>query len=118
MAVYNIKNRYKEDFHGKYDGVSYNIPAGKTVPLLDYVALHLRNQSVIKDNPVTGEREFKLAIVELGDDDSPLTEIPIESMDRTDMDLRKVRIVDLRSKPIPPARHDGERVMITKERGA
>lgn len=117
MVVYQVKNRYKETFRGKFDGVSYEVPGNGSAHLPDFIATHIRNQSVIKDNPVTGEREFRLAIVELGDDDSPLLELPLEVMDRTDMELRKVKIVDLRSRPIPPARH-ATGIMTSKERGA
>lgn len=115
--IYTLKNRYKEPFTGMYDGELYEIRDQLAVP--DFIALHLRNQSIIKDNPITGQREFSLGIVELRDDLSTLDELPIETLDRTDMDMSKVvyRQSGIRS-AVPLHKDAGEReVHTSKERG-
>lgn len=114
-----VKNRHTETFVGMYDGQRYPIKPGTTLTLPDFVARHIRNQSVYLENPVTGERHFRLAIVEEGDDDSPLDELPIESLDRTDMALNKVVHVKTNARPAPPERRGSWRfdsLPITKER--
>lgn len=98
-----VHNRYsKEPFIGMYDGEKYVIKDVVTLP--DYIAYHLRKQSIIRDNPITGDNSYRLGIVELGDDVSPLTELPLESLDRTDMDWRKVKIIPSNVKPTMPER--------------
>jgi hypothetical protein len=93
MAILTVKNRYAaEPFVGMFDGQTYVVKDTLAVP--DYVAFHLKKQSVVKDNPATGNNEYRLAILERGDDDSPLAELPIEAMDRTDMnEFQKVKYV-------------------------
>ncbi len=93
MAILTVKNRYAaEPFVGMFDGETYTVV--DTLAVLDYVAHHLKKQSIFKDNPATGYNEYRLAILELGDDDSPVGELPVESMDRTDMnEYQKVKYV-------------------------
>ena len=101
MAILTVKNRYaSQPFVGMFDGQDYTV--ADTLVLPDYVARHLRKQSVATDNPITGERTYRLAVIEDGDDDSPLEALPLESLDRTDMDLRKVVLVPSRLKAPPP----------------
>jgi hypothetical protein len=83
-----VKNRCQESVVGMYNGVVYEVKTTMTVPA--HIARHLKHQSVYSDNPVTGERKFRLAIVEDGDDDSPLGELPLDSLDRTDMEMPNV----------------------------
>lgn len=83
-----IKNRCAQPVVGMYDGQLYEIKDQITLPA--YVARHLRQQSVYSDNPITGERKYRLAILEEGDDQSPLDELPLDSLDRTDMDMPRV----------------------------
>lgn len=89
--IYTLKNRYKEPFEGMFDGERYIVRDTLAVP--DFIALHIKNQSIIRDNPITGERAFSLAIPELGDDESPIAELPVETLDRSDMDMPKVKYV-------------------------
>lgn len=91
MAILTVKNRWKEPFTGMYDAQEYTVVDTLAVP--DYVARHIKSQSIIRDNPVTGDNDYQLAIIEDGDDQTPLVEIPVESLDRADMpDFRKVVI--------------------------
>lgn len=106
MAIVTVKNRYAaEPFVGMFDGQTYTIADTLAVP--DYVGSHLKKQSVIKDNPATGNNEYRLAILEHGDDDSPVDELPIESMDRTDMnEFQKVKYVGSGVKTVRPERRE------------
>jgi hypothetical protein len=88
MAIFTIKNRYAaEPFVGMYDGQEYVVKDTLAVP--DYVAHHLKRQSIIRDNPVTGDNDYRLAILELDGEPEPVTELPIETLDRSDMDMPK-----------------------------
>lgn len=75
-----------------YDGRPYELPPHKDVMLDAYVARHLRNQSVFRDNPITGAKEYRLAVLEDGDPTEPLEDLPLESLDRSDMDMPKSEI--------------------------
>ena len=90
MAILTVKNRWHEPFIGMWNGETYKVVDTLAVP--DYVALHLKKQSIIRDNPINaGSNEYSLGIVEQGDDVTPLKELPVESLDRSDMDeFRKV----------------------------
>ena len=104
MELLTVRNRYPaQPFVGRYDGQEYVVKDTLTVP--DNVARHLQGQSVVRDNPITGEREYRLAIVETDGPMDNLESLPIETLDRTDFDVfRKVQIVDLKAnKPVPPA---------------
>ncbi len=92
MAILTVKNRWREPFIGMWDGETYKVVDTMAVP--DYVAYHLKKQSIIRDNPINaGSNEYSLGIVENGDVVTPLSELPLESLDRTDMDeFRKVVI--------------------------
>lgn len=108
MALKTLKNRCDEPFVGMYDGVIYEIKDEMTVT--EYVARHLRNQSIYQDNPITGERKFRLAILEDGDDTSPLIKanLPLDSLDRTDMDMPKVEYRVSGARPaVPEAKGSG-----------
>lgn len=83
-----VKNRCQTPVVGMYNGLEYEVKKELTLPA--HIARHLKNQSVYSDNPVTGERKFRLAIVEDGDDDSPLGDLPLDSLDRSDTDMPKV----------------------------
>jgi hypothetical protein len=116
MKLLTLKNRTSESFTGMYDGVSYTIQPGASVTLLDFIALHLKNQSICRLNPVMGDAEFRLAIVEHGDDDSPLYDIPDEVLDRSDMDLHKTRIVKMGNRPAVPVHRAAGSAVTAKER--
>ena len=92
MAILTVKNRWHEPFIGMFDGETYEVKDTLAVP--ENIAYHLKKQSIIRDNPINaGSNEYRLAIVEKGDDQTPLTVLPQESLDRTDMDeFRKVVI--------------------------
>lgn len=107
MAILTVKNRYAaEPFVGMFDGQTYVIKDTLAVP--DYVAFHLRRQSICRDNPANpGANVYRLAILERGEDDSPIEEIPVESMDRTDMnEFTKVKIVGSNVRNTRPERKD------------
>ncbi len=119
MNLFTVRNRYPATpFVGMYDGHKYVVKDTLTVP--DYVAQHLQQQSVIRDNPITGEREFRLAILEVDGPMEDLERLPVESLDRTDFDVfRKVEYMDLKSnKPIPPAQRGSGRdtTIVTKDK--
>mgnify|MGYP001566626560 FL=1 len=107
MDVLTLRNRFPETpFIGMYDGKTYVVKDRLTLPV--EVARHVHNRSVIRDNPVTGEREYRLAIVEEEGDLENLTALPAETLDRSDFDsLRKVEIIDMRNPVVPPARTAG-----------
>lgn len=92
MAILTVKNRRPDVFIGMFDGQTYEVKETLAVP--DYVAHHLKRQSIVRDNPVNpGMNEYRLGIVELGDPVTPLGDLPPESLDRSDMDeFRKVVI--------------------------
>ena len=115
MAILTVKNRYREPYIGVFDGQTYVIEDTLTVP--DYVAYHLKRKSVCKDNPVDpGANVYRLAILEKGDDDSPLDEIPVEAMDRTDMnEFQKVKIVGSGARPGRPERRERFGTITTKD---
>ena len=108
MQLLTVKNRSDEPFAGMYDGVVYTVPPRGQLTLLSYIARHIKNQSVFLDNPITGEKEFRLAIAEDGDEVAPLAEeqLPVESFNRLDMDLNKVRIVRTNTRPAVPMHRD------------
>lgn len=117
MKVYTVKNRTAVPFTGMFDGVVYEVPAAGTLALPDFIAFHMKRQSVCRLNPVSGEATFRLAIVELGDEDDPIGEIPEELLDRTDMDLSKTRILKMNNRPAVPQRREAAGSAITsKER--
>jgi hypothetical protein len=105
MAILTLKNRWKDPFIGMWDGQTYEVV--DTLACLDYIARHLKRQSIIRDNPINpGLNEYRLAIVEDGDDQSKLTfdSLPQESLDRSDMDeFRKVVIKPSGIRTPPPA---------------
>ena len=120
MAIYTLKNRFAgEPYTGTFDSQQYVVVDTLAVP--DYVAVFLKEHAVIRDNPISGEREFRLGILELGDDISPLGALPLESFDRSDTDFPKAEIRHTAVKPTPPVPRGSGRethVMTTKERGA
>ena len=110
-----VRNRYAQTaFEGMYDGISYKVVTDLTLP--DHIARHLKKRSLIRDNPVTGEQEFRLAIVEEGDEDTPLEMLPRESLDRTDMDYRRVTYIETNTRPVPPPSKADRVVSSVKER--
>ena len=93
MAIYTLKNRWRTPFIGMFNGETYEVKDTLAVP--DYIAHHLKKQSIIRDNPITGDNDYRLGIVEIGDNVEPLKlgELPLESLDRSDMEeFRKVVI--------------------------
>jgi len=103
-----------------FDGQEYVVADRLSVP--SHVARHLQGQSVVRDNPITGEREYRLAIVEEEGEKEDLVALPSESLDRSDYDsFRKVEYVTTKS-PIPrPAprgsgRGDSAAITSSKER--
>ena len=107
MDVLTLRNRYPEKpFVGMYDGKTYTVTDRLTLP--EFVARHIHNRSMIRDNPISGEREFSLAIVEEEGEMENLAALPTETLDRSDFDsLRKVEILDMRNPVIPPQRTAG-----------
>jgi len=118
-VIYTLKNRFAgKPYEGQFDGQTYTVVDTLAVP--DYIAIHLRNHALVRDNPVTGDREYQLGIVELGDDVSPLSELPVEVMDRSDMDLKKtviLRTTQRVARPEPRGSGRDVAVRTSKERG-
>ena len=116
MQVLTVRNRHNKPFTGVYDGVKYTIPEHGQMTLLRDIAIHLKQQSIFKSNPISGEKEYRLAIVEDGDEDTPLDSLPQETLDRTDMDLNKTKIVVVGNRPAVPVRGVGGNAITAKER--
>lgn len=118
MAIVTLKNRWRETFVGQYDGKEYEVVDQLLVP--DYIGRHLKRQSIVRDNPVfPSANMYQLGIVEEGDDVSPITEKPAESMDRTDMEMSKTKIIPSGVRPYAPTPREGSDNVktMTKERG-
>ena len=113
MAILTVKNRYREPFVGMWDGETYEVKDTLAVP--DYVAIHLKRQSIIRDNPVNpGMNDYRLGIVENGDPTDMLETLPLESLDRTDMDdFRKVVLKPSGIRSTIPAPKGGQRTSDT-----
>ena len=87
MGNLTLFNRFREPFIGRFDGEEYRVPGAGRLVTTEVVARHLKHRSAITHNWVTGRREFQLAILEEdGQAVTPLTEIPVESIDRVDED--------------------------------
>ena len=118
MGLLTVQNRTENPFVGMWDGIEYVVADRLTVP--DYIAHHLKGQSIARDNPLFPESNmYRLGIVELGDDVNPLESIPLESLDRSDFDeLRKVRIVQsgIRTARAPREGTGASGVTTSKER--
>ena len=113
MAILTVKNRYKEPFTGMWDGETYKVVDTLAVP--DYIAFHLKKQSIIRDNPVNpGMNDYQLGIVEKGDNVEPLEDLPLEALDRSDMeDFRKVILKPSGIRSTIPAPKGGQRTSDT-----
>lgn len=92
MAILIVHNRHRDKFVGMFDGQVYEV-GEKDVAFPDYIARHLRGQSILKDNPVTGDRLYQLAVIEDGDDVSPIEEKPEDPFDRSDTDWPKSKVI-------------------------
>lgn len=116
MAILIVHNRHRDKFVGMFDGQVYEI-GEKDMAFPDYIARHLRKQSVLRDNPITGEALYQLGIVEDGDDLSPIEEKPVEVFDRTDTDWPKSKIIPSGVNRIPraPKADSVDRQVGTKE---
>ena len=98
--ILTLKNRFPgKPFEGRFDGQPYTVSDTLAVP--DYIAYHLKRHSIVKDNPVTGEADYQLCILEIDGDVEPLLEIPAESLDRQDMDYPKTKLVPGPRTPAP-----------------
>ena len=116
--ILTVHNRYREPFVGRYDGKEYTVVDKLVLPAV--VARHLKKQSIIRDNPVVPSlNEFQLGIVEDGDDVSPLDVKPQESMDRSDTDYPRSKIVPsgVRQGGSAPRDGAGTTQVSSKERG-
>ena len=92
MAILTVHNRYHEKFVGMFDGQIYEI-GEKDMAFPDYIARHLKRQSIFRDNPITGDNLYQLAVLEDGDDVAPIEVKPEESFDRSDTDYPKSKII-------------------------
>ena len=118
MEILTLKNRYREPFEGMYDGEKYVVVDTLAVPA--FIAHHLKRQSIFRDNPIAGVQEYRLAIQELDGEMDEILELPPESLDRSDMEHPKVKYVDSKVRPTPPAQRGSGRfdsMPMTKERG-
>jgi hypothetical protein len=115
--ILTVHNRFSEPFVGRYDGKEYMVVDKLVLPAA--VARHLKKQSIIRDNPIVpGLNEYQLGIVEDGDDVSPISEKPLESMDRSDTDHPKSKIIPSGIRQMAaPREGSGESRVHTKERG-
>jgi hypothetical protein len=75
-----------------FDGQIYEI-GEKDMAFPDYIATHLKRQSIFRDNPITGDNLYQLAILELGDDASTIEVKPEEAFDRSDTDHPRSKII-------------------------
>ena len=94
MALLTVVNRHETPVVGMWDGQEYVVTDRLTVP--DFIAWHLKKQSIIQDNPVMpGDNIYRLGIAEVGDDVGRIDgDLPAESLDRRDFEeFRKVRLV-------------------------
>lgn len=116
MAILTLKNRYREPFVGMYDGVEYTVADTLAVP--DYIAVHLKRQSVVRDNPVTGDNDYRLGIIEKGDPIDEILELPQDTFDRSDTDHPRVKYIasGIRSSRPPLREGPGTSNVSTKER--
>jgi hypothetical protein len=116
MAIYTLKNRFSEPFVGMYDGVEYTVADTLAVP--DYIAQHLKRQSIVRDNPITGDNAYRLGIVEIGDPIDPIAELPAESFDRSDTDHPRSKLISSGIRSARPAPREGSGVsqVSTKDR--
>lgn len=116
MAIFTVHNRYHEKFVGMFDGQTYEI-GDKDMAFPDYIARHLQKQSIFRDNPITGERLYQLAILEQGDDVSPIEVKPEDSFDRTDTEWPKTKIIPSSIHRIAraPKADSADRQVVTKE---
>lgn len=106
MAIYTLKNRFAgKAYVGMHNGKVYEIADTLAVP--DYIAIFLRDHAIIRDNPISGEREYSLGILELKDDISPLDRLPEESMDRSDTDYPKAKLIPYNTRTARPAPRSG-----------
>ena len=107
MDVLTLRNRFpSKPFVGMYDGKTYEVKDRLTLP--EFMPRLIANRSMIRDNPIAGEREYSLAIGEEEGELENLDSLPTETLDRSDFDsLRKVEVVDLRNPVIPPQRTAG-----------
>ena len=115
MAILTVKNRYPaEAFIGRFDGQRYEVKDRLAVP--DYVAHHLKRQSIVRDNPVTGESVYRLSIVELDGDQPVLDALPVETLDRTDMEFPKAKLIPGVKTPVSPPRESFGTLVLDKGR--
>ena len=116
MAIVTLKNRYREPFIGMYDGVEYTVDDTLAVP--EYIGNHLKRQSIIRDNPITGDNDYRLGIIERGDPISPLETLPEDPFDRSDTDHPRTKIIPsgVRSTRPAPREGSGQSQVLTKER--
>lgn len=118
MAIVTLHNRYHEPFVGMYDGQDY-VVADKDIALPDYIARHLRRQSIIRDNPISGEADYLLAVLEDGDPVTPVEVIPADTFDRSDTDWAKTKIIPSGVRHFRPVSREGTAAshdVTTKER--
>jgi hypothetical protein len=80
-----LVNRLDEPLIVAFDGQHYTFLPGEEMALPDEVARHLRKRSLIRDNPITGEGVFALAIKGLEDTEC-IGGKPVELLDRSDME--------------------------------
>ena len=116
MTILTLKNRTNEPFTGMYDGVAYTLSPGATLTVPDFIAFHLKNQSVYRMNPILGDADYRLVIPELGDDETIVDAFPEEVLDRVDMNLNKTRIVRLGNRPPAPVHRVAGSAVTIKER--
>lgn len=106
MAIVTVHNRFREPFVGMWDGQVYEVGA-KDVAFPDYIARHLRRQSIFRENPVTGETLYQLAVLEDGDDTSPIEEKPVDPFDRSDTEYPKSKVISSGVNRVPRAPREG-----------
>lgn len=115
MAIVTVKNRYPDKpFEGCYDGKSI-VVADKPVLLEEYTARHIKKQSIIRDNPIDPSlNEYRLYIVEDDGEQAPVfADLPIESLDRSDMEFPKVKYIQGKRPAAPPEKREQTAVVTT-----
>mgnify|MGYP001588736248 FL=1 len=119
MKICTVKNRsIRRSFVGTWDGQEYIFAPEASLSVPDYIAYHLKRQSILRDNPIDPSvNEYQLAIKEREDDESPLLgEAPPETLDRSDMEsFTKVEYRQSHVRPAAPVRKSASSPVLTGE---
>lgn len=79
MELVTVVNRSSKVVNGKWDGRPYAIAANGKVALPVIVAEAIKRQNAVmgSEDPYSGDMEYLIAIVEQGDDQSPIEQTQV-----------------------------------------